>query len=123
MVGVSARLVFRPQWFDPEKAIRLPDGTIPPLVDRATWAAVQAILKRNKAQSIRSAKNPEAALLRGGFVHCGTCGRVMKVRPRSKGGVDYYCGSSNGAAVSAPDIHYRQRARPCRMGPGASRHR
>lgn len=92
----------RPQWFDPEKAIRLPDGTIPPLVDRSTWAAVQAVLQRNKAQSIRSAKNPEAALLRGGFVHCGTCGRVMKARPRSKGGVDYYCGSNNGLPCPRP---------------------
>ena len=63
MAGASARLGVRPQRFDPEKAIRLPDGTIPPLVDRATWDAVQAVLQRNKAQSIRSAKNPEAALL------------------------------------------------------------
>ena len=92
----------RPQWFDPEKAIRLPDGTIPPLVDRSTWAAVQAILKRNKAQSIRSAKNPEAALLRGGFAHCGSCGRVMKVRPRSNSGVDYYCTGNNGLPCPHP---------------------
>jgi site-specific DNA recombinase len=92
----------RPQWFDPEKAIRLPDGTIPPLVDRSTWAAVQAILKRNKAQSIRSAKNPEAALLRGGFVHCGSCGRTMKVRPRSDSGVDYHCISSGSLPCPHP---------------------
>jgi site-specific DNA recombinase len=92
----------RPQWFDPEKAIRLPDGTIPPLVDRSTWAAVQAVLQRNRAQSIRSAKNPEAALLRGGFVHCGTCGRVMKVRPRSDGGVDYYCRPNSGLPCPHP---------------------
>jgi site-specific DNA recombinase len=92
----------RPQWFDPEKAIRLPDGTIPPLVERSTWAAVQAVLQRNKAQSIRSAKNPEAALLRGGFVRCGTCGRVMKVRPRSNGGVDYYCTGNNSLPCARP---------------------
>src|SRR5215213_3555616 len=92
----------RPQWFDPEKAIRLPDGTIPPLVDRATWAAVQEIMKRNKEQSVRSAKDPEAALLRGGFVHCGTCGRVMKVRPRSNGGVDYYCTGNGGLPCARP---------------------
>jgi site-specific DNA recombinase len=92
----------RPQWFDPEKAIRMPDGTIPPLVERSTWAAVQAVLQRNKAQSVRSAKDPEAALLRGGFVHCGTCGRVMKVRPRSKGGVDYYCTGNGGLPCARP---------------------
>jgi site-specific DNA recombinase len=91
-----------PQRFDPEKAIRLPDGTIPPLVDAATWDAVQIILKRNKAQSIRSAKNPESALLRGGFVRCGTCGRIMHVRPRSDGGVDYYCGPTHGLPCPRP---------------------
>jgi site-specific DNA recombinase len=91
-----------PQHFDPEKAIRLPEGTIPPLIDHATWDAVQAVLLRNKAQSIRSAKHPEAALLRGGFARCGTCGRAMKVRPRSKGGVDYYCGPSRGLPCPHP---------------------
>jgi site-specific DNA recombinase len=91
-----------PQRFDPEKAIRLPNGTIPPLVDAATWDAVQVVLKRNKAQSIRSAKNPEAALLRGGFVRCGTCGRIMHVRPRSDGGVDYYCGPTHGLPCPRP---------------------
>ena len=91
-----------PQRFDPEKAIRLPDGTIPPLVDRATWAAVQAVLKRNKEQSIRSAKHPEAALLRGGFVRCGTCGRVMHARPRSTGGIDYHCAPNHGLPCPRP---------------------
>jgi site-specific DNA recombinase len=91
-----------PQRFDPAKAIRLPEGTIPPLVDDATWEAVQDVLRRNKAQSIRSAKTPEAALLRGGFVSCGTCGRTMKVRPRSDGGVDYYCGSNRGLPCPRP---------------------
>lgn len=91
-----------PQRFDPAKAIRLPTGTIPPLVEEAMWDAVQVILKRNKAQSIRSAKCPEMALLRGGFVKCGTCGRAMKVRPRSDGGVDYYCGRNRGLPCSSP---------------------
>jgi site-specific DNA recombinase len=92
----------QPQTFDPEKAIRLPDGTIPALVDEPTWDAVQIVLQRNKAQSIRSAKNPEAALLRNGFVRCGSCGRVMKTRPRSGGGVDYYCGGSSNVLCARP---------------------
>jgi site-specific DNA recombinase len=91
-----------PQTFDPKKAIRMPEGTIPALVDRETWAAVQVALQRNKAQSIRSAKDPEAALLRGGFVRCGTCGRVMTARPRSDGGVDYRCRTSNGLPCPRP---------------------
>ncbi|MFT4040700.1 MAG: recombinase zinc beta ribbon domain-containing protein [Thermomicrobiales bacterium] len=93
----------QPQRFEPEKAIRLPEGTIPALVDVETWDAVQVVLKRNKAQSIRSARNPETALLRSGFVRCGTCGRVMKTRPRSNGrDVDYYCGGSSNILCAHP---------------------
>jgi site-specific DNA recombinase len=92
----------QPQTFDPEKAIRLPDGTIPALVDEQTWDAVQIVLQRNKAQSIRSARNPESALLRSGFVRCGTCGRAMKTRPRSGGGVDYFCGGSSNILCARP---------------------
>src|SRR5690606_32591025 len=92
----------RPQMFDPEKAIRLPDGTIPRLIDDSTWEAVQQVLSQNKARSIRSAKNPESALLRGGFVRCGSCGRIMKVRPRSNGGVDYYCDRNRGLPCPRP---------------------
>ncbi len=84
-----------PQTFDPSKAIRLPDGTIPSLVDAATWDAVQEILTRNKARAIRNARNPEAALLRGGYVRCGHCGRTMSTRPRSNGKVEYICRTGN----------------------------
>ena len=41
-----------------------------------------------------------------------TCGRIMKVRPRSKGGVDYYCGPQQRPALSAPHKHHGQRSRP-----------
>lgn len=86
----------QPQRFDPDKAIRLPDGTIPPLIDAATWEAVQKTLARNKARAIRSARNPEAALLRGGFAKCGYCGSTIRARPTS--GTDgaraeYHCAS------------------------------
>ncbi len=101
----------QPQRFDPDKAIRLPDGTIPPLVDPATWEAVQKTLARNKARSIRSAKNPEAALLRGGFAKCGYCGSTIRARPTSgtKGSVaEYHCvsptrepGSCKGHSIRA----------------------
>lgn len=80
-----------PQCFDPDKAILLPEGTIPPLVDEGTWDAVQVILERNKARSIRSAKDPESALLRGGFVRCGYCGGTMYPRPRTNGKAEYVC--------------------------------
>lgn len=92
-----------PQTFDPAKAIKLPAGTVPALVDAATWRAVQDTLGRNKQRSIGRAKHPEAALLRGGFVRCGTCGRAAKVRPRGDGrGVDYYCGPGRGLPCPRP---------------------
>jgi site-specific DNA recombinase len=95
----------QPQHFDPEKAIRLPDGTIPALIDEVTWEASKRILKRNQERSIRSAKNPETALLRGGFVRCGYCGRAAKTRPRSDGrGSDYYCNPSRGFGCKGPSI-------------------
>jgi site-specific DNA recombinase len=81
----------RPQHFDPEKAIPLPEGTIPPLVDVVTWESVQVILENNKKRAVRSAKNPEAALLRAGYVRCGYCGTTMYPRPRSNGSYDYVC--------------------------------
>jgi len=81
----------RPQTFDPEKAILLPEGTIPPLVDAGTWEAAQGVLQRNKARAIRSAKDPESALLRGGYVKCGYCGSTMYPRPRSNGALEYVC--------------------------------
>ncbi len=80
-----------PQTFDPTKAIPLPEGTVPPIVDAEMWNAVQSILTRNKDRAIRSAKNPEAALLRGGFVRCGYCGQAMYARPRNNGAVEYVC--------------------------------
>lgn len=81
----------QPQTFDPEKAIPLPAGTIPPLVDETVWDAVQTILTRNQARAVRSAKNPEAALLRGGFARCGYCSGTMYARPRVDGKVEYVC--------------------------------
>ncbi len=88
-----------PQRFDPTKAISLPEGTVPPLVDAGTWEAVQAVLARNKARSVRSAKDPEAALLRGGFVTCGYCGHVMRAR-RAHGVAEYVCNQPSHLAGS-----------------------
>lgn len=84
-----------PQTFDPAKAIALPEGTIPALIEMETWQGVQAILARNKARAIRNAKNPESALLRGGYVRCGYCGHVMRARPTSNGGTEYVCNQSS----------------------------
>jgi site-specific DNA recombinase len=57
----------------PEEQVILPDGTIPPLVDEETFAAVQARLTLNKQRAARNNKNPEKSLLRGGYIRCGYC--------------------------------------------------
>jgi site-specific DNA recombinase len=59
--------------------VSLPEGTIPPIVDAATWDAVQAILTANQQRAVRNNRNPEAHLLRGGYAICGSCGGTMTV--------------------------------------------
>ncbi len=61
-----------------EETILLPDGVVPPLVDRATWEMVQAKLVRNRAEAPRRNRDPEAFLLRGGYVRCAHCGRAVE---------------------------------------------
>ena len=81
----------RSQTFDAEGAIPLPAGTVPGLVTKAAWDAAQVILARNKQRSRRNAKDPEAALLRAGYVFCGHCGHSMRAKPTSDGRIDYVC--------------------------------
>jgi len=65
----------------------LPAGTVPALVSREDWEAVQRRLPQNRAQASRNNRAPDAALLRGGLVRCAYCrrqdaaelGRVMVV--------------------------------------------
>ncbi len=58
--------------------IPLPDGTIPPIVTTEVWEAAQAQLTRNKAEASRNNHDPQAFLLRGGFVQCAACGRNVR---------------------------------------------
>ena len=59
----------------PEDREALPEGTIPALVDQATWDACQARLRTNKLTAARNNPDPTAALLRGGLVRCAYCRR------------------------------------------------
>ncbi len=61
----------------------LPAGTVPPLVDRQTFAAIQERLRRNKETATRNNSDPEGSLLRGGFVKCGVCGHTLRVSNRA----------------------------------------
>ncbi len=63
-----------------EDHIKLPEGTVPQLVDFIVFEKVQEQLRFNKAQATRNNQRPEMALLRGGYAKCGYCGHNMTVR-------------------------------------------
>jgi site-specific DNA recombinase len=65
-----------------ENQIPLPEGTIPPLVDQDTFAVVADRLAKNKVEARRQNKNPEASLLRAGFIKCGYCDGFLTVSNR-----------------------------------------
>ncbi len=74
----------------PEEWIPLPDGTIPPLVDAVTFLAAQRRLTLNQQRAPRNSHDPEAYLLRGGYIKCGHCGWSVTTR-RIKGDLYYGC--------------------------------
>jgi site-specific DNA recombinase len=75
--------------------IALPAGTVPALIDVATFAAVRARLARNKAEAIRNNPKPEDALLRSGYAICGYCGNnLAALRHTTSGKRNYICTST-----------------------------
>jgi site-specific DNA recombinase len=66
--------------------------TCPALVSEDDWHAVQQILRRNREESSRRMRQPDAALLRAGFAKCGYCGRsVICAWNKSHGAYRYRC--------------------------------
>lgn len=65
-----------------DESMRIPLSTdvVPPLVDPDLAAMVLANLAENTHTAPRRNLCPEQYLLRGGFMHCGHCGRVMTCR-------------------------------------------
>jgi site-specific DNA recombinase len=55
------------------------------------YGIIEERLTLNKQRASRNTKEPEAALLRGGYVRCGHCGRSMAVRPQKGGTYRYIC--------------------------------
>lgn len=90
------------QTFDPARGIAMPEGTIPAIIDPATWNHAQDRLALNKQRARRNAKHPESALLRGGFAKCGYCGWSMTARPRTNGKYEYVCGQSRLVGCDCP---------------------
>ncbi len=80
----------RVQKLDPSEWVLLPD-VAPPLVSEEIWERVQQRLANNKQDASRNLKYAPYALLRGGFVKCGTCGRTMVVRTARSGVPRYAC--------------------------------
>lgn len=60
-----------------EEWIRLPDA--PAIIDRETFAIVQANIAANKNESLRNNKQPQLGLVRSGYCKCGVCSRTMVV--------------------------------------------
>lgn len=100
--GGGYRTIVRP---DAEQA-QLPPGTIPALVSRLDFEAVQQQLQRNREQAIRNNRNPESSLLRGGFARCGYCGTVLSV-VTARGLVYYRHGSRSRDRHGCPTVKIR----------------
>jgi site-specific DNA recombinase len=60
-------------------------GIAPAIVTPQEAATVAQRLATNKAHATRNNRNPEAALLRAGFVKCGHCGWAMSVQNARRG--------------------------------------
>lgn len=56
--------------------VRLPEGTVPAIVDRSTWERVQARFAVSRGEWTRNRAAPRRYLLRG-LVYCDVCGRRM----------------------------------------------
>ncbi len=87
---------------DEAQVITLPPGTYPPLVDAETFEAVQRILQKNRETAIKTPRNPEAAMLRGGFIKCPHCGFNMAVST-AKDGTRYKCQDNNRLRYGCPN--------------------
>ncbi len=65
--------------------VMLPPGTVPALVNTADFLAAQERLLRNRERAARNNRQPEAALLRAGFIRCGHCGHRLVTTRRAYG--------------------------------------
>lgn len=68
--------------------VDLPEGTIPAIVTKEMFDAVQSILASAQNESIRNNKHSKDALLRAGYIQCGYCGHNMQAIGRTREGFD-----------------------------------
>src|SRR5215213_4192637 len=88
-----------------EERVLLP-GIAPAIVTPEEHQIALATLERNKVTSTRNNRDPEATLLRAGFIRCGHCGWVMGVKhaPPSTPGRSpiYQCNARTKRAHNCP---------------------
>ena len=89
-LGSERRGAYRQALRPEDEWIPLPNGVIPPLVDRETWEHVQVRLIDNKAKATRNNRYPQDFLLRGGYARCSSCSGPMMCY-QNKGVPSYRC--------------------------------
>ena len=70
-------------------------GVAPALVSPDIAVAAADRLTRNKYETVRNNRDPEAPLLRGGYAICGYCGHPMTAKNRNGKGTLYLCNRWN----------------------------
>lgn len=69
----------RVSWLPEGDRVPLPEGTVEQLITPEQFAAVRERLARNKLEAPRNNKDPEATLLRSGFIYCADCQTALRV--------------------------------------------
>jgi site-specific DNA recombinase len=84
-----------------EEQVLLP-GIAPAFITPEEHAAVLARLDMNKAASTRNNRDPEATLLRAGFIFCGHCGNRLTATRHPDRGALYRCDWSTAVRHNCP---------------------
>ena len=91
--GVARRM-------DLERATALPAGTIPAIVDEATWSRAQERMERNQHGAGCTSRIPEGTVLLRGLATCATCGGTLRLRK-------YHYTRKDAPAGAEPEYAYR----------------
>jgi site-specific DNA recombinase len=74
----------------------------PAIITEDEHKAVIERLNANQAAATRNNKDPEATLLRAGFIYCGHCGNRLTVARHTKSGASYRCDWGTAARHNCP---------------------
>ena len=92
----------------PDERVTISD-VAEPIVTAEEQRAARSQLESNKQNATRNNRNPEATLLRAGFVRCGHCGWVMCVKnptPSAPGrSPNYQCNARNLRVHDCPQVN------------------